>query len=69
MTNTRTIIQEYLGSKRKIIDYPKYINSYLDGKTELTRRCAIWLEDYLCLPKDTLVIYEKEYQKWLNEVI
>lgn len=69
MTNTRTIIQEYLGKKNKLIDYPNFIDNYLDGKTGLTRRCAIWLEDYLSLPKDTLVVYEKEYQKWLNEVI
>lgn len=66
MKNTISILNEYNINYANI---PSWVKNYLDGKCELTRKVAIYLEDYLFLPKGSIELYEKEYKKWLNEVI
>ena len=66
MKNTRNLLTAY---EINYANVPKFVQNYLDGKCELTRRTAIYLEDFLLLPKGTIEFYEREYKKWLDEVI
>ena len=66
MKNTRNLLTAY---EINYANVPKFVQNYLDGKCELTRRTAIYLEDFLLLPKGTIELYEREYKKWINEVI
>ena len=66
MKNTRNLLTAY---EINYANVPKFVQNYLDGKCELTRRTAIYLEDFLLLPKGTIELYEREYNKWINEKI
>lgn len=41
---------------------PTWVKNYLDGKVELTRKTAIYLEDFLFLPKGT----RKEIKRFIR---
>lgn len=66
MKNTRNLLTAY---EINYANVPKFVQNYLDGKCELTRKIAIYLEDFLMLPKGTIEFYEREYNKWINEKI
>lgn len=66
MKDTRNLLTAY---EINYANVPKFVQNYLDGKCELTRKVAIYLEDFLMLPSGTIEIYEREYKKWINEKI
>ena len=66
MKNTKTLIDSY---NINPVNVPKWVQNYLDGKCELTRKIAMYLEDFLFLPKGTIELYEREYKKWMSEII
>lgn len=64
MKNTRTLINSY-----NITNVPQWVKSYLDGDRKLNSTIAFYLEEQLCLPRGTIELYDREYNKWLNEII
>ena len=66
MKNTREIIKEFTINNKEI---PMWVKNYLDGKRDLNKTIALYLEEYFGLPRGTIEYYDKEYNKWLNEVV
>ena len=66
MKNTRDIIKEFTINNKEI---PMWVKNYLDGKRDLNKTIALYLEEYFGLPRGTIEYYDREYNKWLNEIM
>lgn len=66
MKNTREIIKEFTINNKEM---PMWVKNYLDGKRDLNKAISLYLEEYFGLTKGTIEYYDREYNKWLNEIM